>query len=203
MNKCIITVFAALLRGTITSCRKDTSIRCYYVIIKVMIKMLDGQNGIVKRLRDDPDYLVQAATWFGEKWDIPVEAYLSSMGDCIHRGCNIPQWYFVVSQQNKLIAGAGVIENDFHLREDLTPNVCALFVEQEFRKQGLARAVLDAVRRDMGAMGIERLYLLSDHTAFYEACGWELLHTTVLSETGTMERMYVAQTIVQDDNTVL
>ena len=28
------------------------------------------------------------------------------------------------------ISGAGVIENDFHDRKDLTPNLCALFVEE-------------------------------------------------------------------------
>ncbi|OJG83271.1 hypothetical protein [Enterococcus ratti] len=46
------------------------------------------------------------------------------------------QWYILVTQEQKIVAGAGVIENDFHDRHDLTLNVCALFVEKEYRNRG-------------------------------------------------------------------
>ena len=39
-------------------------------------------------------------------------------------------------------AGAGVISNDFHNRRDLAPNLCALFVEPAYRRQGIARRLL-------------------------------------------------------------
>lgn len=41
-----------------------------------------------------------------------------------------------------MVGGIGVIENDFHNRNDLTPNVCALYVEQTDRCQGIAGKLL-------------------------------------------------------------
>ena len=34
---------------------------------------------------------------------------------------------------DKVIGGLGVIENDFHDRKDLTPNICAVYTEEEYR----------------------------------------------------------------------
>ena len=41
------------------------------------------------------------------------------------------------------------------------------------RCRGLAGAVLDFVCRDMASRGVGTLYLLTDHTGFYERYGWE------------------------------
>ena len=43
----------------------------------------------------------------------------------------------------------GVIENDFHDRKDLAPNVCAVYVEQEYRRRGIAGKLLNDVCEDM------------------------------------------------------
>lgn len=67
----------------------------------------------------------------------------------------------------------GVIENDFHARPDLTPNVCAVYVEHAFRGKGLARRMMENLCRDMAQMGQTDLYLLTDHTSFYEKLGWQ------------------------------
>ena len=76
-------------------------------------------------------------------------------------------------EQQRIVAGAGVIANDYHDRVDLTPNLCALFVEESHRYRGIARLLLDSARRDMGKLGFETLYLVTDHEHFYERCGWE------------------------------
>ena len=89
-------------------------------------------------------------------------------------GHPVPQWYLLLDGET-IAGGAGVIENDFHDRPDLAPNLCALFVEPEFRGRGLARALLDAVRADLAGMGVETLYLVTDHTEFYERCGWQFV----------------------------
>ena len=81
----------------------------------------------------------------------------------------VPQWY-VIDDDGRILAGAGVIENDFHERKDLAPNLCALFVEQDVRGQGLARELLRQIRTDIGGLGVSDLYLVTDHTAFYEKC---------------------------------
>ena len=141
-------------------------------------------------LRDAPALADEAAVWFSGRWDIPAEEYRGSMERCLRREAPVPQWY-VVPEGGRLIAGAGVIENDFHDRPDLSPNLCALFVEPDWRRRGLAGRLLDFIRRDMGAMGVPRLYLVTDHTSFYERYGWEFL--TIVTGSGDIpERLYAA-----------
>ena len=69
-----------------------------------------------------------------------------------------------------------------------------LYIRPPFRGQGLARALLDLARREAGAAGIPRLYLVTDHTAFYEKCGWTYLTQARDTETGEPIRVYTAAT---------
>ena len=56
--------------------------------------------------------------------------------------------------------------------------------------QGIAGKLLDHVCRDMLEKGIDTLYLITDHTSFYERYGWEFL-CLVEEEEGGLCRMYV------------
>lgn len=136
----------------------------------------------------------QAASWFSSKWGIPRQAYLDSMEEDAANPSGIPQWYVVRDTDGKIVAGAGIIANDFHDRKDLSPNLCALYVEEPWRNRGIARFLLDTAREEIGKMGLKQLYLVTDHTAFYERCGWEYL-TMVKDEEGIPERMYTASAL--------
>ena len=103
----------------------------------------------LKKLRQDTKFAQKAAKWFSEKWDIPQQEYENSIQQCIYQRNTIPQWYVVVNESDEIIAGAGVIENDFHEYKHLKPNLCALFVEGQYRKKGIAKYILDIVIRDM------------------------------------------------------
>lgn len=129
------------------------------------------------------------AEWFHEKWGIPLEEYLKSMAECLDGKSAVPQWYVAV-EGNKIIGGLGVIENDFHNRKDLTPNVCAVYVEEEYRCQGIAGRLLNFVCEDMKSKGIKTLYLVTDHTSFYERYGWEFL-CMVQGDDKEETRMYI------------
>ena len=142
-------------------------------------------------LRNKGELKEKAAAWFSSKWGISVDEYEESIDECIQNKCKIPQWYIITDKNNNIIAGAGVIENDFHNRKDLSPNLCALYVEEEYRKKGIGKYILDFVRKDMEVMDIKKIYLVTDHTEFYEKCGWNFL-TMVTDETGAEERMYEA-----------
>lgn len=144
----------------------------------------------LKKLRQDTKFAQKAAKWFSEKWDIPQQEYENSIQQCICQKNTVPQWYVVVNESDEIIAGAGVIENDFHEYKHLKPNLCALFVEEQYRKKGIAKYILDIVIRDMKDMEFQKLYLVTDHTKFYEKCGWEFLYM-VNDEEGIPERMYV------------
>lgn len=142
------------------------------------------------RLTDRPEIGAQAAQWFHQKWGIPLEAYVESIEDCITGGKPVPQWY-VAMEEDRIIGGMGVIENDFHNRKDLTPNVCAVYTEEDKRGNGVAGALLNYVCADMKEKGIDTLYLLTDHTSFYERYGWEFLCMVQGDGEPDMSRMYI------------
>lgn len=149
------------------------------------------------RLAEHPEMTDEAAAWFSAKWDIPEEAYRESMRESAQVGGGVPQWY-VVREGNKpegtIIAGCGIIENDFHDRPDLAPNLCALYVEEEHRHCGLARHLLNQARAEAAAMGHEHLYLVTDLVGFYEKCGWEYLGDANELEGSTI-RLYGTDTL--------
>lgn len=149
--------------------------------------------GRVLALRDHPELKDDAALWFSEKWGIPASEYRASMDECISCPKGIPQWYVMLNQADEIIAGAGLIENDFHQRSDLSPNLCALYVEEPYRLQGNARNLLNYIRVETANLGYDTLYLVTDHDNFYEKCGWQLFGM-VISNEGDPERMYSLQT---------
>ena len=140
-------------------------------------------------LSEMPSMKDEAAEWFHSKWGVPKEAYLECM-EAFLSGETEYGWYLCLDG-NKIIAGLGVIENDFHNRPDLTPNVCAVYTEEEYRCQGLAGKLLYKVVEDCRQKGISPLYLITDHTDFYERYGWEFLCMVQGNDEPGMTRMYI------------
>ena len=147
-------------------------------------------------IRDHKEMARQAARWFSSKWDVPVEAYEESMEECIKKGKDqaVPQWYITL-ENGKITGGIGVIENDYHDRKDLTPNICALYVEEGYRCRGIAGRMLDFAAADMKSFGIDKLYLITNHTSFYERYDWNFLCMVQPDGEPEMIRMYVKRLI--------
>ncbi len=126
------------------------------------------------KLIDYPKLKESAAKWFSDKFKVDLKIYSDSMDECLKHTKTIPQWYLAI-KGDRIIGGLGVIENDFHERIDLTPNVCAVYTEEDMRCKGIAGEMLKFVCNDMKENGIDTLYLITDHTSFYERYGWEFL----------------------------
>ena len=149
-------------------------------------------NFYLVRLYEHPSLIDSIATWFHEKWQVPKERYLESMKNCINQPDAVPQWY-VVMEENEIVGGCGVIENDFHNRKDLAPNLCALYVEPKYRSKGIAFELLRFTCKEMQAMGRLPLYLITDHTSFYEQYGWEFFDMVQGDGESQMSRIYIYQ----------
>lgn len=93
-------------------------------------------------------------------------------------------WYLCLCD-GEIVGGLGVIENDFHDRKDLTPNICAVYTEEAHRNRGIAGRLLDMAVGDLKSKNITPVYLLTDHVGFYERYGWEFYCTVQGS------RMYI------------
>jgi len=140
-------------------------------------------------LKEIPSMKERAAEWFHKKWGVPTEAYLECMEEFLN-GETEYGWYLCLDG-DKIIAGMGVIENDFHDRKDLAPNVCAVYTEEDYRGKGIAGHLLDMVVEDCKKKGISPIYLVTDHVGFYERYGWEFLCMVQGDDEPEMTRMYI------------
>ena len=149
---------------------------------------------LIVKIQDRPQLKEIAAQWFHEKWGIPLKAYEDSMEECLKKESPVPQWYLAL-EGDKIVGGLGLIENDFHNRKDLTPNVCAVYVEADYRGKGIAGRLLNYVCEDCHKAGIDTLYLVTDHTSFYERYGWHFLCMVQGDDEPEMTRMYTYHTL--------
>ena len=124
-------------------------------------------------LREQPDLLETAAGWFHGKWGVPREAYLACMEAYLRRETEYG-WYLGLDG-DAIVGGLGVIQNDGHDRRDLAPNICAVYTEETHRGRGIAGRLLTMAVEDLRSRGISPVYLVTDHTGFYERYGWEFL----------------------------
>ena len=140
-------------------------------------------------LRHQPEQKIPAARWFHSKWGVPMEAYLACM-DAYLKGETELGWYLCLDGES-IVGGMGVIENDFHDRPDLAPNVCAVYTEESHRGKGIAGNLLHMVVEDLRTKGIFPVYLFTDHTDFYERYGWEFFCMAQGDGEETPSRMYI------------
>ena len=140
-------------------------------------------------LREVPELKMSAAAWFSSKWGVPTEAYLECMESYLNHETELG-WYLCLSDE-KIVAGLGVIENDFHDRKDLSPNICAVYTEAEYRCQGIAGHLLNMAVEDLREKGISPVYLLTDHTGFYERYGFEFYCMAQGDGEETPSRLYI------------
>ena len=164
----------ALRRGVETcgSCSELDGCETLGMIVRHNKDALRSLKGdVFLALRERPELLDAAADWFHAKWGVPRDAYLACMTAYL-RGETEYGWYLCL-EGSRIVGGLGVIENDFHDRKDLAPNVCAVYTEEDCRCRGIAGKLLDMAVEDMRAKGVSPLYLVTDHTGFYERYGWE------------------------------
>jgi GNAT superfamily N-acetyltransferase len=148
---------------------------------------MDSYRFITLRFR--PALEQTAAEWFHQKWGVPKEAYLECM-DAYLSGETEYGWYLCLDG-DAIVGGLGVIENDFHDRPDLAPNVCAVYTDEAYRKRGIAGVLLNMAVEDLRAHGVSPVYLVTDHTGFYERYGWEFLCMVQGDGEPDLTRMYI------------
>ena len=140
-------------------------------------------------LRERPKLINAAAQWFHSMWGIPAEAYFECMNLYIS-GETEYGWYLCLDG-DKIVGGIGVIENDFHNRKDLAPNICAVYTDENYRGQGVAGRLLNMAVEDLRSKGISPVYLVTDHIGFYERYGWEFFCMVQSDGEPEMSRAYI------------
>ena len=140
-------------------------------------------------LRDDPSLKDTAAEWFHSKWGVAKEAYLECMESYLN--CETEYGWYLCLDGDSIVGGLGVIQNDFHDRKDLSPNICAVYTEEDHRGKGIAGHLLDMAVDDLRSKDITPVYLVTDHTGFYERYGWQFFCMVQGDGEEAMTRMYI------------
>ena len=128
------------------------------------------------------------AKFFSSKWGVPLEAYLDSMEEGLTTKTGVPAWFYI-EENNEVIAGLGIIENDFHKRKDLAPNICAVYVREDHQGKGLSRKLLNKACSHLKENGIEDVYLITTHTEYYEKVGFDFVGE-IEEDSGDLVRCY-------------
>ena len=140
-------------------------------------------------ITDNEDYIIKASEFFHNIWNIDINEYILSMKESLNRKLAFPRWYIALID-DEIIGGVGVIFNDFHKAKDLYPNICALYVKEEYRNKKIATNLINKVCSDLISYKINKVYLITSHTNFYEKLGFKYLKD-VHEEDDNLIRMYV------------
>lgn len=120
---------------------------------------------------------------------MPKDAYLECMDSYLHGDTEYGRYLCLCG--GRITGGLSVIENDFRCRKDLSPNICAVYTDPQYRCRGIAGELPDMAVGDLKAKGISPVYLLTGHTGFYERYGREFLCRVLGDDEEKPSRMYI------------
>lgn len=132
---------------------------------------------VISDLREQPEFRDTVAeriwrAWWKER-GFPLKHMLGRVGDSMNTK-PIP-FALVAHRGARFLGTASVIAADLDERPDLTPWVAAVWVDPDYRKQQIGRALVARAAADVFALGYRRVYLcaLQDRHEFYIRQGWQ------------------------------
>jgi arsenate reductase len=109
-------------------------------------------------VRDNPQYLEQAAAYFSKAFGIAKRVYDDCIAHSITAESPLPRWYLMLDGE-RIVGCYGLITNDFNSRQDLWPWVCALYVEESERGRSIGSKLLTHSLAEAKAIGFNMVYL--------------------------------------------
>jgi len=89
-------------------------------------------------------------------------------------GADLPQT-FIALDGEQLAGTVGLWRCDLISRQDLTPWLAALYVDEGFRSHGLGQKLQAFVLEHSRRSGFSELYLYAEFTGYYERFGWKYI----------------------------
>lgn len=126
-------------------------------------------------IRENPGYTDKAIPYFQNCWPevLPI-LYEDSIRHSIESRNPLPQWY-LLEKEEEIIGCAGLITNDFNSRMDLYPWICALYINENHRRNAYGSLLMAKAKEDTRKAGFGHLYLCTDHTGYYEKYGFHYI----------------------------
>jgi len=127
-------------------------------------------------IRREPDYKEAAVKYIHSKWgnETNYQLYEDSIFGCISSREPVPYWYLIESNE-RIIGCIGLIGHDFINRTDLSPWLCSLYMEKDYRGKEWGALLIEKIKKDAEQEGFEKIYLCTDLNGFYEKYGFHYI----------------------------
>lgn len=91
-----------------------------------------------------------------------------------------PPFVLVAYDGDTLVGSVGMSDHDLKKRPDLEPWVIGVLVKPEYRKQGIAKALIQSALDRAKALGVKKIYLHTEVAqGLYDKLGWSFLEYTI------------------------
>ncbi len=132
-------------------------------------------------LADHLEFASTLAQWHYREWrnffeNDSVERRLTLLAARSNR-CAIPT-IFVAFENGELRGSATLAESDMATRRDLTPWMCDVYVAREFRRRGIASALVRRVVLEAKQLKVPEVYLFTtgpEREGLYASLGWSVV----------------------------
>ncbi len=134
------------------------------------------------------DFAPTLAEWHYQEWNRlhendSVARRLDSLIGAANRH-RIPS-VFVALEKGELCGSATLAPYDMETRRDLTPWMTDVFVAPEFRRRGIASALVRRIVDEARALDVSELYLFTTgpwRTMLYAGLGWSVIDRPIYRE---------------------
>ncbi len=80
-----------------------------------------------------------------------------------------------LKHEGETIGCAGLVTNDFISRMDLSPWLCALYIEEKHRRYAYGLLLIEQAKQDARRAGFHAVCLSIEHVGYYERYGFTYL----------------------------
>lgn len=142
-------------------------------------------------LESQPEFFAQVAQWHHqecERQGLKSSLALRQQRLVMHvRDSSIPQT-LIALQGNQLVGCVSLVDYTYRSSERM-PKVTTespvwlsnLFVQENYREQGIGNQLINAAKDYAQSLGLEELWLsATDYTDYYQKRGWEVIRRTKL-----------------------
>jgi GNAT superfamily N-acetyltransferase len=136
-------------------------------------------NLTIEYVNDHPEAIKTIAKWHYDRWqnilpNFTLDTYAEYLASHYKRG-GIPTLFTAVSE-GKVIGTAALEDDDMDTHPALSPWLANVYVDGNYRKQGVGETLVHRVIKEAGSAGVKKLYLFTpDREHYFGRFGWRTL----------------------------
>ena len=131
-------------------------------------------------LQDHPEYVRTIAEWlYSEFFHLNPSSVEQRMEVLCESGGNQIPTTVVALEESEILGTASLIESDMSNRPNLFPWLARVYVDPQYRRQGVGASLVRWIVQEADQQGHRKLYLYTtDREKFYSDLGWSVLERT-------------------------